>query len=113
MQVRYQAALRPEGADYISQTGMQSWSRRVEGLLVHEVDGEFVLLDVHADRVHQLNRTASAIWRELDAASDAQDIARRLVDEFEVEWDCALNDVRGVLDQFEALSLIVRRTRTG
>jgi len=86
---------------------VEGWYRRVHGLLVHEVGSEFVLLDIDADRVHQLNPTASLIWRELEAARGAEDIARRVAETFDVEWEHALDDVRGILDRFAALSLIV------
>jgi len=86
---------------------MKPWRPRVEYLIVHEVDREFVLLDGKADRIHQLNSTASAIWRTLEEACSAEDIAQRLVEEFDVGWDQALSDVRSVLEQLESLSLIV------
>ena len=86
---------------------MHPWRRRVENLIVHEMDREYVLLDGEADRIHQLNSTASAIWRTLGEAGSAEDIAQRLVEEFDVGWEQALSDVRSVLHQLESLSLIV------
>jgi hypothetical protein len=86
---------------------MEAWRRRIPNLLVHEVDEEFVVLDAETDLIHRLNPTASAIWRSLEEAGTAEEIARRLVDEFDVEWEVALDDVRAMLDEMAALSLIV------
>jgi len=91
-----------------SYTGhMHSWRRRIDNLIVHEADREFVLLDGETDRVHRFNSTASAIWRRLEQPGNAESIARTLVDEFDVEWDVALGDAQAALDQLEALSLII------
>lgn len=87
---------------------MHSWRRRIDNLIVHEADREFVLLDGETDRVHRFNSTASAIWRGLEEPGNAESIARTLVDEFDVEWDVALRDAQAALDELAALSLIVR-----
>lgn len=88
---------------------MKAWRRRISDLVAHEVDREFVLLDAKTDRVHRLNATASAIWRTVDEARCDDEIAARLVEEFDVEWNVALDDVRATLGRMAALSLIVGR----
>jgi PqqD family protein of HPr-rel-A system len=77
-----------------------------EGLLVREVDGELLVLDTEADRIHQLNSTASEIWRLHHAGSDANEIADALANRFEVDKDKAVTDVFQVLQDFRALGLI-------
>ena len=77
-----------------------------KGLLVREVDGELLVLDTEADRIHQLNSTASEIWRLHHAGSDANEIADALANRFEVEKDQAVTDVIQALKDFRALGLI-------
>ncbi len=86
---------------------MEGWRRRVSNLLVHEVEREFVLLDTDSDRIHRLNRTASLIWRYLDEADSPEDIAGRLVGEYDVEWHAALEDVHAAVGQLAKLTLVV------
>jgi hypothetical protein len=75
--------------------------------MVREVDREILLLDTESDQIHQLNQTASFIWRRCDEAASAEEIAALLATEFEVEEDTALKDVVEVLGKLRALNLIL------
>jgi hypothetical protein len=75
-------------------------------LIVREVDGELVVLDTQANRVHKLNRTAGAIWRRCGSAASPAEIARDLAEEFDVDPDIALQDVLVTLEQLRALNLL-------
>lgn len=85
---------------------MSNLRRRVSGVMVREVDGEVLLLDTESDQIHQLNRTASFIWRSLDDAGSVEEIASGLAKEFDVEEDTALKDVAKTLDRLRALRLV-------
>jgi hypothetical protein len=80
---------------------------RVSGLMVREVDGEVLLLDTESDQIHQLNRTASLIWRKCAEAASADEIATLLAREFDVEGDIALRDVTETLSRLRALNVLV------
>ena len=80
--------------------------RRKDGLLVREVDGEVLVLDVEADRIHQLNASASFIWRLHERGADAPEIASALAIEFDLDKHKAYTDVKAALEQFRALKLI-------
>jgi len=82
--------------------------RRVEALMVQEVDGEVIILDTAANRVHQLNRTATLIWQSCDTASDPEEIAERLAAEFAVELDIVLADVLRTLEDLRAVDLLAK-----
>jgi len=81
-------------------------TRCKSGLLVREVDGEILVLDPERDQVHQLNATAGLIWRHYQSGAEIDEIARRLLTEFDVDEDRALNDVREALENFRRLELI-------
>lgn len=80
--------------------------RRRDGLLVREVGGEVLVLDAEADRVHQLNASASLIWRLHEVGVDAAEIASALAIEFDLDKHTAYTDVKVALEQFRALKLI-------
>jgi hypothetical protein len=89
------------------EVALASLRRRGAGILVRDLDGDLLILDTEADRIHQLNRTASYIWRHVDEAPAAEQLARLLVDAFQVDVRVALTDVVETLTRFRRLNLIV------
>jgi len=81
-------------------------TRLKSGLLVREVDGEILILDAERDQVHQLNASASLIWQHYDSGAEIEEIAKRLVMEFDLDEDKAQCDVRAALEDFRRLELI-------
>jgi hypothetical protein len=81
-------------------------ARKKVGLLVREVNGEILVLDTEADRIHQLNESASLIWRLHEAGVDAKAIASSLAIEFDLDKHRAHTDVKAALEQFRALKII-------
>jgi hypothetical protein len=80
-------------------------SRRTD-LLVRAIDGEMVILDERACKIHQLNATASLIWQCCDGNSTAETIAARVAEQFDCHVETVVEDVRGALCELEALGLI-------
>ncbi len=76
-------------------------------LTVCTVDGEVVILDRAAGFVHQLNATASHIWRACDGAQSVDEIAERLTARFQSEPETVRQDVIRTLTDFERLGLLV------
>ena len=76
------------------------------GLLVREVEGEVLVLDTEADLIHQLNASASIIWRLHAEGMAAKEIATSLVSEFAIDDDTAESDVEVALARFRELQLI-------
>ena len=81
-------------------------TRRKSGLLIREVDGEILILDPERDQVHQLNASASLIWRHYDNGTEIEEIAKTLVMEFDLDEDKAECDVRAALEDLRRLELI-------
>ena len=86
---------------------MKAMRKKVETLMVREVGDEVVLLDVEADKVHQLNGTASSIWRMCEQAESPEAMARVLAEQYDVQPDVALKDVNETLEKLQALKLLV------
>jgi hypothetical protein len=71
-----------------------------------EVDGEIILLDTESNLIHQLNKTASVIWRKCQEGLSPGEIAEALAKDFDVEEDKLQEDVKRAIDRFRALELI-------
>lgn len=68
------------------------------GVLVRELDGEVLILDTVADRIHRLNASAALVWRMVEDGADEQAIAGALVETYDVAPERALSDVRETID---------------
>lgn len=81
-------------------------------LTIEEVDGEFVVLDRLNERIHQLNATASFIWRRCDGGTDAHTIADDYAAAFAIDIELAAADVARTLAELQTLSLLEEATDT-
>ena len=81
--------------------------RRRKDLVVRAVGADMLVLDLQSQRIHQLNPTASFIWKNCDVASSPAEIAALLAFEFDVAQDVAIQDVQRALEMLQALKLIV------
>ena len=77
-------------------------------LAVENVDGELIVLDKEAGKVHQLNSSASFVWDCLSDGLSIDEIALMLSEACDVELEAALVDVQAALAQFEGLALVVK-----
>ena len=76
-------------------------------LAIENADGEFIVLDKAAGKIHQLNSTASFVWNCMSDGLAIDEIASMLAEEFDVEPKTALSDAEAALAQFEGLALVV------
>ncbi|MGB8434168.1 MAG: PqqD family protein [Burkholderiales bacterium] len=83
-----------------------SLRRRLDGVLVQDLESEVVVLDREADKIHQLNQTATFIWRHVEETPSADKMAKLLAESFEVEEQVAVRDVLEALNQLRALNLV-------
>ncbi|MDB4409445.1 PqqD family protein [Gammaproteobacteria bacterium] len=76
-------------------------------LAIENVDGELIVLDKAAGKVHQLNSSASFVWGCLSDGLAIDEIALMLSEAFDVEPETALSDVKAALAQFKGLALVI------
>ena len=86
---------------------MRTLRKRLQNVMVRDIDREVLLLDTESNQIHQLNLTASFIWRKCDEARSTEEMAKLLVQEFDVEEDIALRDVIETVARLRALNLVV------
>ncbi len=80
--------------------------KRMDHLIQHDMDEEVLVYDPVVDRTHRLNSSATLIWELCDGTRSLEDIARVLTEQFEVEFETALQDARAVLDQLKEEQLL-------
>jgi hypothetical protein len=83
-----------------------SQPERAPGLSVEEIDGEYVVLDRRAGRVHQLNETAGFVWKRLDGEHSVAQIVEALCREYDVPEAQAREDVGNLIDMFRSQEML-------
>jgi hypothetical protein len=78
-----------------------------EGALVfREVNGEILALDDRSHQVHQLNGTASFIWRTYRNSGSLEDTAAAFAAAFDVDDETARSDVADTVQRLRLLNLV-------
>jgi hypothetical protein len=80
---------------------------RRPNVVTRVIEGETVILDRVAGKVHQLNAAASCIWSHCDGVSSTNEIAVRLAASFKITQERALADVERVLGELQQLELLL------
>lgn len=75
-------------------------------VLVQEVEGEAVLLDLKSEQYFGLNEVGVQLWRALEANPDLDAAHRRLLDLFEVEPDRLADDLVSIIADLEKAGLV-------
>jgi hypothetical protein len=71
-----------------------------------EVDGEAVLLDEDANRLHHLNHTATLLWTCFDGHAVVRDLAVEISEELALPYDTVLTDTLAVVRHLGAEGLL-------
>ncbi|MHB8412948.1 MAG: PqqD family protein [Candidatus Acidiferrales bacterium] len=61
-----------------------------------EIDGRIVIISPEDSVVHELNETASFIWKQADSGRDADEIARNIG----IEYCVSASEARADMDEF-------------
>ena len=80
--------------------------RQNSHLSTTEIDGQTIILDRPQGKLHELNATASYVWRCCDGRSTVTEIAALTAREFDADAIAVEQDVAEILRQFESLHLI-------
>jgi len=76
-----------------------------------EIDGAIVIISPEDSVVHELNPTASFIWKQLNSNHSTGEIAQQLADEFEVSRETALADTKELLESLAGMRLLCAADR--
>ena len=72
-----------------------------------EIDDETVIISPGDSVMHELNDTASFIWKNVDGKRNCAQIAELLVAEYDVTPELALEDTQALLEQLVTRNLLV------
>jgi len=81
--------------------------RKLAAVTIRPVGDELLVLDTDAQRIHQLNATASFIWHCCDRAASTDEIAGLVAAEYAVDEHIASKDVADTLGRLRELNLVV------
>lgn len=80
--------------------------RRKENILIEDFDEQIVVFDLDRNLPFVLNGVAGCILMHTDGVSDQETIARRVCEEFDVGFPQALEDIRGLHEEFLARKIV-------
>ncbi|MEM8963419.1 MAG: PqqD family protein [Acidobacteriota bacterium] len=80
--------------------------RIADGVLMREVDGEAVLLDLDSQRYFGLDPVGTRIWQLLAEHGDRDRVMSDLLDEFAVEREHLEDDLDRFLERLMAANLV-------
>jgi len=89
---------------------MNQCPERNPKLAWREIDGEAVIISPEDSHVHELNETASLIWKRADGKHDVNEIAAAVSEEYDVPVAVAETDVRDLISTLEQKGLLSIRT---
>lgn len=79
---------------------------RRKGVREHELDGEALLFDPRTRKTYLLNKTAFAVWRHCDGQATARQIANEQSEDYEVQFEAALDHVEQLVTLFADSELL-------
>ena len=71
-----------------------------------EIEGEIVIISPEDSQVHELNETASLIWKYADGSRSCDEIAANVAAEFDVTLEAARADVAQLVAALEEKRLL-------
>jgi len=85
---------------------MKACPARNPNLAWREIDGEIMIISPEDSQVHELNETASWIWKHFDGTQSPDAIAARLAAAFDVEMETARQHIVELIEVLDKKRLI-------
>ena len=85
---------------------MSMFPERNPKLAWREIDSEAVIISPEDSHVHELNETASLIWKHADGKHSVDEIAAMVGEAYDVPRDVAQADVRELIELLAAKGLL-------
>jgi Coenzyme PQQ synthesis protein D (PqqD) len=90
---------------------MNQCPQRNPKLAWREIDGEAVIISPEDSHVHELNETASLIWKNSDGKHNLDEIAAAVVEAYDVPVSEAQADVRELISTLSEKGLLTLSNR--
>ena len=92
---------------------MNLFPTRNPKLAWREIDGEAVIISPEDSHVHELNETASLIWKNADGKHSADEIARVVAESYDVGLAAAKADVEELIEALSTKGLLAKAEKQG
>ncbi len=90
---------------------MNECPQRNPKLAWREIDGEAVIISPADSHVHELNETASLIWKNADGKHTVEEIAAAVAADYDVSVAVARRDVQDMIIALSEKGLLAAPTR--
>jgi hypothetical protein len=87
-------------------TASVSWQKN-PALAWREIDDETVIISPNDSVMHELNKTGSFLWKNIDGKKSAAELAELLAENYEVSADIALSDTEALLEDLSSRKLVM------
>mgnify|MGYP001598327149 CR=1 FL=1 len=72
-----------------------------------EMDGKALVITPQKSSVHELNPTATFVWKKIDGATSVRTIIESLCEDFDVTSEQATTDVVGLISEMKEKGLLI------
>jgi Coenzyme PQQ synthesis protein D (PqqD) len=86
---------------------------RNPNLAWREIDGEVVIISPEDSQVHELNETASLIWKHADGTHGLEEITAQVAAVYDVAPEAARTDVAELIAQLDEKRLLISVAEKG
>lgn len=95
-------------------TDLKTVVSRSGNMVARKTGNEYVIIPVSnniadMDSVFTINETGAFLWEIIDGERNVEDLINVLVDEYEIDYQTALNDVSEFLEQMKKFLVIEER----
>lgn len=81
--------------------------RPAQSVHTRDFDGELVILDLACGEYFALDAVGAMLWQELERGAKLEDVARKVVAEYDVAYETALADLRALTAELLERGLMV------
>lgn len=82
------------------------YPKKNPNIIFREIDGQSVLLNDEKGEIHQLNETASFIWKNCSGNNSLQSLVDLLKENFQTDSENIEKDVKNIIEMLGKLHLI-------
>ena len=81
-------------------------SRVSPDVVGRRLDDRFVVVNLHTNRIYELNSTAAALWELLESGADHPQLESQMLERFRVEPDELRRQIEGTMRELRDAGLV-------
>lgn len=80
---------------------------RKSGIMVADMDGSIVMMDIETGKYYNLGEVGGVIWDILEVPTSIENLAKKIITEYEVNYEQCLNDIFPFLQRLLGYGLLL------